>query len=116
MEINWRVHLFLASPLGAPAKHCLSFQAWLFLLRKSDGASSLGQGECLALHQLSVPFKRERGKKAKQQIGCEEWCACARERRNEKKQDCLDMVYVLIKCTCQSPSISAQFWNKNIES
>lgn len=109
MEINWRVHLFLASPLGAPAKHYLSFQAWLFLLRKSGGAWSLGQGECLALRQLSVPFKRERGEKAKQQLGCEEWCARARVRRNEKKQECLGMVYVLIKCTCQSPSAGVQF-------
>lgn len=109
MVLRWKltgVHLFLASPLGAPAKHHLSFQAWLFLLRKSDGALSLGQGECLALHRPSVPFRRERGKKAKQQTGCEEWYARARERRNEKKQDCLGMVYVLIKCTCLSPTLS----------
>lgn len=99
----------MANPLGTPAKHYLSFQAWLFLLRKSDGASSLGQGELLALHQLSVPFKREGGKKAKQWIGCEEWCAPARQLSNEKKQDCLDMVYVPIKCTCWSPSIDVQF-------
>lgn len=102
MEINWRVHLFLASPLGAPAKHYFSFQAWLFLLRKSDGASSLGQGECLALHQLSVPFEKERGKKAKQQIVCEEWCVCSSELGNEKKLNRLGMVCVLMRCTCLS--------------
>lgn len=68
----------MASPLGTPAKHFLSFQAWLFLLRKSGGDSSLGQGECPALHRLSVPFKRERGREAKQQSGCEEWCAAGR--------------------------------------
>lgn len=85
MEINWRVHLFLAGPLGAPAKHFLSFQNWLFLLRNSGGDSSLGQGERLALHRLSVPFKRERGKEAEQQTGCEEWCAPAGACRNENR-------------------------------
>lgn len=63
------MHLFLASPLGTPAKHFLSFQSWLFLLRKSGGDSSRGQGEYPGLHRLSVPFKRERGKEAKQQSG-----------------------------------------------